>query len=37
MSDDHDGDHRRDAAKDLVRNGRQALKAGERELFSTQI
>lgn len=31
MSVDHDGDHQRDAAKDLVRNGRAALKAGERE------
>jgi DNA-directed RNA polymerase subunit RPC12/RpoP len=31
MSTDHDGDHRRDAAKDLVRVGRAALKAGERD------
>ena len=31
MSEDHDGDHRRDAAQDLVRNGRAALKSGERD------
>ena len=31
MSEDHDGDHRRAAAKDLVRNGRAAIKAGERD------
>jgi DNA-directed RNA polymerase subunit RPC12/RpoP len=31
MSEDHDGDHRRDASKDLVRNGRAALRAGERD------
>ncbi len=30
MSVDHDGDHHREAAKELVRNGRAALKAGER-------
>src|SRR5438270_9148005 len=31
MSEDHDGDHRREAARDLVASGRAALKAGERE------
>ena len=31
MSVDHDGDHHRETAKELVRNGRAALKAGERE------
>jgi transcription elongation factor Elf1 len=31
MSFDPDADHRRQAAKELVRHGREALKAGERE------
>jgi DNA-directed RNA polymerase subunit RPC12/RpoP len=31
MSEDHDGEHRREAARDLVRNGRAAIKSGERD------
>src|SRR5438270_11484295 len=31
MSMDHEGDHQRETAKDLVRAGRSALKSGERE------
>jgi len=31
MSMDHDGDHQRETAQDLVRSGRAAIKAGERE------
>ena len=31
MSVDHDGEHHREAAQDLVRSGRAALKSGERD------